>query len=203
MRRNSPWFFMVFLAVAYGGSAANHAMAEVTDTPAAEPAVTWAPDQELACVVMGETDGRPSPLQEVRFTYEGGEGLLCYGAPSARGREIIGGLVPFGQPWRIGANEPTTLHLSAPTTVGGVSLDAGSYSLYAIPGESEWEFFINSNFERWGIPINADVRSTEIGSFTVTVAKEDEMVEALTYEHMAGHFMLTWENTHLHIPIGG
>ncbi len=57
-------------------------------------------------------------------------------------------------------------------------------------------------FERWGIPINADVRSTEIGSFTVTVRAEDEMVETLTYEHMEGHLMLTWENTHLHIPLG-
>jgi len=194
---------MAFLAVAYGGGAANYAMADMTDTSAAAAAATWAPDQELACVVMGDTEGRPSPLQEVRFTYEGGEGLLCYGAPSARGREIMGGLVPFGQPWRIGANEPTTLHLSAATTVGGVSLEAGSYSLYAIPGESEWEFFINSNYQRWGIPISDDVRSSEIGSFTVSVGTEDEMVETLKYEHMAGHFMMTWENTHLHIPIGG
>lgn len=203
MRRYSPWFLMAFLAVAYGGGAANYAMADMTDTSAAASAATWAPDQELACVVMGDTEGRPSPLQEVRFTYEGGEGLLCYGAPSARGREIMGGLVPFGQPWRIGANEPTTLHLSAATTVGGVSLEAGSYSLYAIPGESEWEFFINSNYQRWGIPISDDVRSSEIGSFTVSVGTEDEMVETLKYEHMAGHFMMTWENTHLHIPIGG
>ena len=202
MRRYNSWFFMVFLIVACGGGAPNEAIAEATD-PAAAPVATATRDQELSCVVMGDTEGRASPLQEVRFTYEGGEGLLCYGAPSARGRDVIGGLVPFGQPWRIGANEPTTLHLSAATTVGGVSLDAGSYSLYAIPGESEWEFFINSSFERWGIPINAAVRSTEIGSFTVSARTEDEMVETLKYEHMEGHLMLTWENTHLHIPLGG
>ena len=136
-------------------------------------------------------EGRASPLQEVRFEYEGGEGLLCYGAPSARDREIMGGLVPFGAPWRGGANEPTTLHLSAATTLGGIPLEAGSYSLYAIPGESEWEFFVNSNFERWGVPINDDVRSTELGSFAVNVGATEEMVETLVYEHMEGHFMLS------------
>ena len=200
MRRYGSWFFVSLLAIAFAAGTARDVIAGVTDTPAAERAVD--PGQELSCVVMGNTEGRPSPLREVRFEYEGGEGLLCYGAPSARGREVIGGLVPFGQPWRIGANEPTTLHLSAPTTVGGVSLDAGSYSLYAIPGESEWEFFINSNFDRWGIPIDANVRSTEIGSFTVAARAEEEMAETLTYEHMEDHLMLTWENTHIHIPIG-
>ena len=46
---------------------------------------------------------RPSPLTEVAVDYENGVGTLCYGAPSARGREVMGGLVPFGTPWRAGA----------------------------------------------------------------------------------------------------
>ncbi len=197
MRRYSPWFLMVFIAVACGVGTAD----EATDAPAASVA-TAASSTVLSCIVMGDAEGRVSPLQEVRFTYDGGEGLLCYGAPSARGREIMGGLVPFGEPWRGGANEPTTLHLSAPATLGGIALDAGSYSLYAIPGESEWEFFVNSNFERWGIPIDANVRSTEIGNFTVGVRASDEMAETLLYEHMEGHLMLSWENIHIHIPFG-
>jgi hypothetical protein len=183
---------MVFVTVACGVDTAD----EATDAPAA------ASSTDLSCMVMGDTEDRSSPLQEVQFTYDGGDGLLCYGAPSARGREIMGGLVPFGDLWRNGANEPTTLHLSAPATLGGIALDAGSYSLYAIPGESEWEFFVNSNFERWGIPIDADVRSTEIGSFTVEVRATDEMVETLLYEHTEEHLMLSWENTHIHIPFG-
>ena len=71
-------------------------------------------------------------------------GSLCYGAPSARGREIMGGLLVYGQPEPIGANEPTTTHLHAPATVGGVELEPGSYSIYAIADEDEWEFFIDT-----------------------------------------------------------
>ena len=187
---------MVFFAVAC------NAGDETMDAPAEAAVANSATSSDLSCLIMGDLEGRSSPLQEVRFEYEGGEGLLCYGAPSARDREIMGGLVPFGAPWRGGANEPTTFHLSAATTLGGIPLEAGSYSLYVIPGESEWEFFVNSNFERWGIPINDDVRSTELGSFTADAGTTEEMVETLVYEHMEGHFMLSWENTHIHIPFG-
>lgn len=158
--------------------------------------------QDLSCVVMGDAEGRSSPLQELRFEIDGGEALLCYGAPSARGREIMGGLVPFGQPWRTGANEPTTLHLSAMLMVGGVHLEPGSYSMYMIPGEDEWEVIFNTNYQRWGIPINDEVRSTEVGSFMTTPQMIDEAYETLSFAHMEGHLMMTWENTHLHMPIG-
>lgn len=192
MRDYRSWFLVfAFIAVACSADTANKA----TDDSATATS--------LECLIMGENiEERLSPLQEVRFAFEGGEGLLCYGAPSAREREIMGGLVPFGELWRGGANEPTTLHLSASATLGDISLEAGSYSIYMIPGESEWEFFVNSNFERWGIPIDDDVRSTEIGSFTATAGSTDEMVETLLYEHMEGHLMLSWEDTHVHIPFG-
>ena len=192
MRNYRSWFLVfAFIAVACSADTANK---EADDSAATA---------SLECLIMGENiEERLSPLQEVRFAYEGGGGLLCYGAPSARAREIMGGLVPFGELWRGGANEPTTLHLSASATLGDISLDAGSYSIYMIPGESEWEFFVNSNFERWGVPIDDDVRSTEIGSFTVTAGSTYEMVETLLYEHMEGHLMLSWENTQVHIPFG-
>ena len=167
----------------------------------------------LSCHLAGATPEeaaeRPSPLRQTRFTFEGGQGLLCYGAPSARGREIMGGLVPYGMPWRAGANEATALHLTAPATVGGVSLQAGSYSLYTIPGEGEWEFFINSNWDRWGIEISAEVRATEMDSFTVTPTSTDGMVETLSYtfvpnsEDTGGDIVMEWENTRLSFPVEG
>lgn len=159
----------------------------------------------LGCYIargtMAEAQERPSPLQETELSVGGHDALLCYGAPSARGREIMGGLLVYGQPERIGANEPTTLHLSGPASVGGVSLDAGSYSIYAIPSSDEWQFFINSNWERWGIPIDDAVRASEIGTFTVTPEATDDFVETLTYrfepmaENTMGDVILEWENT--------
>ena len=159
----------------------------------------------LGCYIargtMEEAQQRPSPLRETPFTVGGNEGLLCYGAPSARGRDIMGGLVVYGQPERIGANEPTTIHLAGPANVGGVELGAGSYSIYAVPGADEWVFFVNSNWERWGIPIDETVRSSEIGTFTATPEPIDEFVETLTYsfepmgENTMGDVVLEWENT--------
>ena len=170
---------------------------------------------DLGCYVergtAKEALQRPSPLSETRFSFPSGQGLLCYGAPSARGREIMGGLLVYGQPERIGANEPTTIHLSAPVTVGGVDLETGSYSIYAIAEEDEWQFFINSQWQRWGIPIDASVRATEIGTFTVPAARIETMVETLAYrwEPMArgtmGDLVLEWEQTrvNIHVHPGG
>lgn len=218
MRRHIETFLCASLALGlFAGCAANadEAMDDegaagdevAAATDAAEGSSAMGSQDALSCVLQGATPeeaaNRPSPLRQLSFTYEGGEGLLCYGAPSARGREIMGGLVPYGQLWRAGANEPTTFHLSAPTTIGGVSLDAGSYSMYTMPGESEWEFFLNSNVERWGIPISPDVRTSEVGSFTATPSATDEMVETLTYTFEDGHIVLAWENTRLEIPVGG
>jgi hypothetical protein len=166
---------------------------------------------DLACYIargtMAEAQERPSPLRETRFTVGGTEALLCYGAPSVRGREIMGGLLPFGNLERIGANEATALHLSGPANVGNVALEAGSYSLYAMPGETEWTLYLNSNSDRWGIPIDDAVRATELGSVTVAVEPIEEMVETLRYgfEPMDGGAMgdlvLEWEHTRIAIHI--
>ncbi len=193
------------LAGCGGGDAMDEAASSDMDVAAGDA---------LACYIargtMAEAEERPSPLRQTEFTVGNSSGLLCYGAPSARGREIMGGLLVYGQPERIGANEPTTIHLNGPATVGTVPLEAGSYSIYAVANESEWEVFINSNWQRWGIPISDDVRSTEIGSFTVVPENTDEPVETLTYsfESMAGgamgNLVMEWENTRvkLHVHTG-
>ncbi len=162
----------------------------------------------LRGATLEEAAERPSPLAATAIDLGSTQGQICYGAPSARGREIMGGLVPFGEPWRAGANEATAIHLDGPATIGGVPIDAGSYSLYVIPNESEWQVFLNSNVERWGIPISDEVRSTEIGSFTVTPEPTDQMVETLTYrfEPMGngmGDLVLEWENTRIRMHMMG
>ncbi len=197
----------IFLAAGCTANSAEEAIAQTGEAEASQEVASegnqvGSSASDLSCLIMGSTDGRPSPLREVRFSYDGGEGLLCHGSPAARGREIIGGLVPFGEPWRAGANEPTTFHLSAAISIGGVALEAGSYSMYTIPGESEWEFFLSTDYERWGIPISDAVRAAEVGSFTVTPETVDDMVESLTFEYADGAITMSWEHTSLRIPIG-
>jgi hypothetical protein len=190
--------------------------AEDTDTgaaPSSAPAPAPAASAGgLSCTLQGATPqeaaDRPSEHRSLSFNLGPSPALLCYGAPSVRGREIMGGLVPYGELWRMGADEPTTLHLSSRANVGGVALQPGSYSIYAMPGEREWEVFINSNVTRWGIPIDAGVRATELGSFTVTPQTLPSPVETLTYEfeeaaggEPGGELLMEWATTLIRIPI--
>jgi hypothetical protein len=149
---------------------------------------------------------RPSPKNSIEFTLGGETGVLCWDAPSMNGREIFGALQPYGELWRLGANEATAIHLPFGGDIGGVEVEPGSYSLYAIPGEESFEIFVNTNYQRWGIGIDASVRSTEIGSFTRSVTTLDEPVEQMRFRFEAhgenmGHLVMEWENTRVDIPV--
>ena len=81
--------------------------------------------QNTACQFRGAPEAladRPSPLDSVAIQLGDGAAKLCYGRPSTRGRAIVGSLDPYGQPWRMGANEPTTLHVPFPIQLGSMEL---------------------------------------------------------------------------------
>ena len=165
--------------------------------------------QTPTCQFRGAADAlgeRPSPLDSVWIELGGAAAKLCYGRPSARGRTVVGGQDPYGAPWRLGANEPTTLHLPFAATIGTVGVGPGSYSLYAIPSERRWTIVVNGNTNRWGIPIGADVRAADIGSFTVATATLESRVETLEFafeprSETAGDLVYRWEQTTFAIPI--
>jgi len=164
---------------------------------------------ELHCNFSGPPESlakRASPLDSVTIRIGDGEAKLCYGRPSTRGRVMVGGTDPFGQPWRMGANEPTTLHLGFAATVGGIALEPAAYSIYAIPTEKEWTIVINGNTERWGIPIDEKVRAADVGEFKVTPTPLDEPVEQLTFSFQrtgsqGGDLVYAWEKRTFRIPI--
>ena len=74
----------------------------------------------------------------------------------------MGRLVPYGEPWRLGANEATAVHLPVRARVAGVVVDRGWYSLYAVPGEREWRIVVNRDWQRWGIPIDDGVMKADV-----------------------------------------
>ena len=73
-----------------------------------------------------------------------------YNRPLANGRQIWGKLAPYGQVWRAGANENTTITFSDPVTIEGQSLDKGTYGLHMIPGENQWTVIFSKNSKDWG-----------------------------------------------------
>ncbi|MGC1451292.1 MAG: DUF2911 domain-containing protein [Candidatus Sulfotelmatobacter sp.] len=73
-----------------------------------------------------------------------------YHRPLANGRQIWGKVVPYGQVWRAGANENTTITFSDPVTIEGQPLDKGTYGLHMIPGENQWTVIFSKNSTDWG-----------------------------------------------------
>jgi tetratricopeptide (TPR) repeat protein len=75
---------------------------------------------------------------------------ITYHRPGVKGRGIWGGLVPYGEVWRLGANDATTISFSTPVKVEGHDVPAGKYSLFAIPGKDSWTLVLNKTAEQWG-----------------------------------------------------
>ena len=152
-----------------------------------------------------ELTSRPSPPDSSVVRLGDGAAKVCYSAPSARGRQVMGGLVPWDRPWRLGANEATTIHVTVPAEIGTVRVEPGSYSLYAIPGESEWTIVVNSVVDRWGIPIDEGVRAQDVGSFAVAPEATDHVerfsIDLEPAEGGAAQMVIAWETTRLAFPV--
>jgi len=178
--------------------------------PAFELSAQGAPSAQPTCAPMADRmaiAGRASPYDSTFAAIGQGMVKVCYGRPSASGRTLVGGTAhPYGQPWRMGANEPTILHTNVALLFGEVVLPPGSYSLYAIPNASEWEIVVNRTTDRWGIPISDAVRAQEVGSVRVTSGRPPAHVEVLTIRldpPAQGRTPLTveWENYRVSVPL--
>ncbi|MDX2192995.1 MAG: DUF2911 domain-containing protein [Gemmatimonadales bacterium] len=178
-------------------------LATLLATPALAPA---APPS--GCIVMGmKAEGRKSPLDSLSFTVGTSDVKVCYGRPSARGRAIFPGVVKFGQLWRFGANEPTMIHTSGPLVIAGVKVGAGSYSLYAVPGDKEWEVIVNRSVKQWGEEsgYTDEVKKQEVGRGKVKAEAAAAPVEQLTFSAAAKgakELVVEWEKTKVRIPLG-
>ena len=176
---------------------------------AIQPALLQAMAPDPACwtrVARAELSSRVSPFDSTIAPLGDADVKVCYSRPSARGRAIIGGLVPLGETWRLGANEATTLHVPVAVRFGDVSLKPGVYSLYAIPGPKAWQIVVNDSATRWGIGIGAGVRARDVGAVTVPSERTDAPVETFTMRlEPAGQGALTlvmeWERTRVRVPI--
>ncbi len=91
-----------------------------------------------------------SPKATVSQTVGLTEMTIVYHRPAVSGRTIWGDLVPYGQVWRAGANENTTIQFSSAVTVGGKKLAAGTYGIHTIPGEKSWTVILSTMSSAWG-----------------------------------------------------
>lgn len=153
-----------------------------------------------------ELADRRSPLDSATVDLGGETAKICYGRPSARDREIFGGLVPHGELWRLGANEATRLDLPFSAEMGSLELEPGRYSLYVVPAPDQWEFFVSRSTSHWGRSITDEVRAMEVGSFSVPVQSTDDEVETFTisFERESperARILFEWVDTRVVVPL--
>jgi hypothetical protein len=140
-------------------------------------------------------EGKPpaSPKAEANATIGSTKVNVVYCQPSARGRKVMGELVPFGQVWRTGANEATTIEFDKPVKIEGKDLAAGKYALFTIPNENEWTIIFNKDTKQWGAYNYKD--SDDVLRVNVKPAKTDQFVETFVIAPEKDQVSLKWENT--------
>lgn len=104
---------------------------------------------------------------------------INYHRPLANGREVWGKLVPYGQVWRAGANENTTITFSDPVSVEGQALDKGTYGLHMIPGENQWTVIFSKASKDWG---SFNYKQDEDALRVTVKPAAAELHDALTYD---------------------
>lgn len=139
-------------------------------------------------------DQKPlSPKETLTASIDGVETEIVYCRPSARGRKMIGGKEPYGQVWRTGANNATTIEFDKPVKVEGKELPAGKYALFTIPGENEWTIIFNKDHNQWGAYKYKD--ADDVLRVKVKSGKTSEFVETFTIQPEKDKITLKWENT--------
>ncbi len=138
---------------------------------------------------------RPSPKASIMQVIGTAEVTITYSRPAVKGRVIWGDLVPWDKVWRAGANEATTFAVSQDVAVDGQKLAAGTYSLHAIPGKTEWTVIFNKVAKQWG---SYDYKEADDALRIKVKPESGEMKEWLTFSITpvtpdSGRVTLAWE----------
>jgi len=149
---------------------------------------------------------RPSPPATAKCDLGGGKSITVdYSSPRAKGRKIFGGIVPYGEVWRAGANEATTFVTSSDLMIGGQHVPAGKYTLFAIPNQGKWTLIISKKTGEWGIPYpGAD---SDLTRADMKVSPTSSAIEDFTIAFDKGAkgctLSMEWENTRASVDISG
>ena len=158
------------------------------------------------CKVRGSREwlaSRGSPLDSAAIVLGDATAKLCYSRPSARGRVVFGGIVPWGQAWRTGANEPTVLYLTSTAEVAGVRLEAGRYVLLTVPRAERWVIAFYTAQSDDAVEMFRTM--SPVGQGTAAAEELEHPVETLTIrgivEPNRNEFVLEWERVRVRVPV--
>lgn len=151
-----------------------------------------------------DKSSKPSPPAKATCALPDGKTITVdYSSPRAKGRKIFGGLVPYGEVWRAGANEATTFVTTTDVMVGGAHVPAGSYTLFTIPAKDKWTLIISKKTGEWGIPYpgaDQDFARVDMKSSATSAAVENFTI-ALDKAGNGCTLRMEWENTKATVEI--
>ena len=135
---------------------------------------------------------------------------ISYGQPHARGRKVVGGLIPLDTVWRFGANAQTTLHSDVDLTIGSLKVPRGDYSLFVLYSKAGWQLIVNRGTGNWGTERDA---SQDLGRVTLATRALAEPEESLSiylvpesakptegYAELRGLLRIKWGTLELSAP---
>lgn len=164
---------------------------------------TWA-SSPAAAQERSDQFPRASPNAAVSQTIGVTPVEITYGRPSVRDRTIFGDLVPYGEVWRTGANEATTITFAHNVQIEGQPLMAGTYALFTIPNEDRWTVIFNRNENQWGAyTYNEGQDALRVDVAPEEAAQSHEMM-TFVFENVTdteGHAVLYWADTRVPIAI--
>ena len=118
-----------------------------------------------------------SPHVRSEWTVNGANIAIEYGRPFLKGRTVGKEVAAYGEEWRTGADEATTLKTDKPLKFGSLAVPAGTYTLYTLPSEKGWQLIVSKKTGQWGIPYP---KGQDLGRVPMTVGKTNAPVEQLT-----------------------
>ncbi len=143
----------------------------------------------------------PSPRDSVALTLGTAKISINYGRPLARGRRIMGNVVPFDSVWRTGASAATALTTDADVSIGGVSVPKGKYSLWTLPSEKGWKLIINKKVGSGAAQYD---QKEDLARIDMKKESLENPIEQLTISLEGtgadtGVLKLAWENTQVSV----
>ena len=146
----------------------------------------------------------PSPAQTIKQDFALSSIELSYSRPGIKGRKVYGDLVPFGNVWRTGANQATTITFGEDVTIGGTKIPAGKYGLLTIPEKANWTLIITKQTDVTSPA--AYKKENDVARVTAKATSIPNKVETFTMQFAnikpgSCELQILWENTMVSLPI--